>query len=26
VVTMVYLGFFLSDAWAYKAALFPWLS
>lgn len=24
VVTMVYLGFFLSDAWAHKEALFPW--
>ncbi len=26
VVTMVYLGFFLSDAWAHRAALFPWFS
>ena len=24
VVTMVYLGFFLSDAWEYREALFPW--
>ena len=26
VVSMVYLGFFLSDAWTHRAALFPWFS
>lgn len=25
VVCMVYLGFFLSDAWEFRAELFPWL-
>lgn len=24
VVTMVFLGFFIRDAWAYREALFPW--
>ncbi len=26
VVAMVYLGFFLSDAWEYREALFPWFN